>query len=219
MTTHRPIDRRRQQVFLQVLRETGSVSGAAAAATPHSDGAKDGRPGYRSFLDLMKRDPEFAREVEEAKNHALGLVEKTIADRAFNPEQVPIFSRGELVGYKEERRDANQLLLRLAERLDPESWSPKKQIKGEVEHKHLHGHLVLQLEQLDVLSLDERGQLLSLLDLIEERTREPDQLPPGGTAQGPVPVLGHAVSLDRAPGRPEPAVGSDHRPDVPRRVD
>lgn len=181
MSTHRPIDRRRQDVFLDVLRQTGSISGAAAAATPHGEGD---RPGYRSFLDLMKRDPEFAREVEEAKNHALGRVEQEISRRAFTPDERPIFAKdGTLLGVHRDHRNANQMLLRLAERLS-DDWSPKKHVTGEVEHKHLHAHAVfqLELEHLELLHPDERERFVSLLSLIEERSREPERLPEGGAA-------------------------------------
>lgn len=206
--THRPVDERRREVFLQVLRDTGSVSAACAAATPHSDGGRETRPGYRSFLDLMKRDPDFAAEVEEAKNHALGMVERTIADRAFNPEQLPIFHRGELVGYREDRRDANVLLLRLAERLSDE-WSPKKHVKGEVEHRHAHAVFMLEIGHLELLTADERERFLSLLSLIEERSGEPERLPAGRPDDRSHLLPGHVVAGADVDRRPDP--NNDHR--------
>lgn len=174
MTARHPIDERRRAVFLKVLAETGSVTAAAAAATPHSDGGKENRAGYRSFLDLMKRDVEFAAAVDEAKTAALGRVEQAIADRAFAPEQTPIFSRGELVGYRESYRDANTLLLRLAETLAPDRWSPRKQLKGEVQHSHQHRHehgivFALAPEHVLLLGKDEQELLLGLLEQLRTR--------------------------------------------------
>ena len=73
MSARRPLDDRRKAIFLRVLAETGSVSAASAAATPHSDGGKEAyRAGYRTFLDETRRDPDFAQAVAEAKQHALG---------------------------------------------------------------------------------------------------------------------------------------------------
>ena len=54
MNGRQPIDDHRRAVFLDVLRRTGSMAAAAAAATPRTDGGKENRAGYRSFLDEMK---------------------------------------------------------------------------------------------------------------------------------------------------------------------
>ena len=166
------------------------MAAACSACTPHSDN-KEGRPGHRTIIDAIRRDPEFASQVEEAKQHALGLVEETIARRAMTPEKTPIFQKGELVGYRESYRDANQLLLRLAERLSPEAWASKKHIKGEVEHRHDHrvGILMFRVEAEDVMLLDdesERELLIELLSKINKLKEENDgrrALPaPGATS-------------------------------------
>ena len=39
----------------------------AAAASPHTDGGNGQRPGYETFRDLWKRDPEFALAVEQTR--------------------------------------------------------------------------------------------------------------------------------------------------------
>ena len=105
----------RRQVFLKVLAETGSRSAAAAAASPHLDGGDGDRPGYESFRDLWKRDPEFALKVQRAETLALGRVESEIAKRAFTLDERPIFDRqGNKIGVQTDSRPANQMLLRLA---------------------------------------------------------------------------------------------------------
>ena len=71
----RKITQARKDVFLSVLGETGSRAAAAAAASPHTDGGNGQRPGYETFRDLWKRDPEFALAVEQAEAKALGRVE------------------------------------------------------------------------------------------------------------------------------------------------
>ena len=163
----------RRQVFLKVLAETGSRSAAAAAASPHLDGGDGDRPGYESFRDLWKRDPAFALEVQRAESQALGRVESEIAKRAFTLDERPIFDRqGNRIGTQTDSRPANQMLLRLAERLAPQTWQQRKhhEIDGKIAHEHQHSVAVATLEPADVLLLDpnEQGELLRLVGKIAE---------------------------------------------------
>jgi hypothetical protein len=172
--TRRPMQRvtaERKQVFLKVLAETGSRSAAAAAASPHLDGGDGDRPGYESFRDLWKRNPEFALEVQRAESQALGRVESEIAKRAFTLDERPIFDRqGNKIGVQTDSRPANQMLLRLAERLAPGTWAQQKhhQIDGKIAHDHQHSVAVATLEPRDVLllSTDEQHELLRLVGKI-----------------------------------------------------
>lgn len=169
---HQPMSEDRRRVFLEALANSGSMQAAAAAASPHCSGR---RPGYETFRDLMRNDPAFAEAVVEAKQRALGRVEQEITRRAFKPDERPIFGKdGTLLGVQTDHRNANTLLLRLAEKLDPESWAPKKHVKGEVDHKHDHQHshaVMFALEARHVLLLDEDDQhsLMSLLAKLRER--------------------------------------------------
>ncbi len=161
----------RRQVFLKVLAETGSRSAAAAAASPHLDGGDGDRPGYESFRDLWKRDPEFALEVQRAELQALGRVESEIHKRAFTIDERPIFDRqGNKIGVQTDSRPANQMLLRLAERLAPGTWAQRKhhEIEGKIDHQHSIS--VATLEPADVLLLDpdEQHELLRLVAKIDE---------------------------------------------------
>ncbi len=133
---------------------------AARAATPWSRGEKG---GLESFRDLMRRDPTFALEVEEAKITALGRVEETIVQRAIEGVQRPIFQKGELVGHETVYSD--HLLLKLAQRLSPDAWTDRQKVEhsGRVEH----GHVMLSITPADVLLLSENEQV-KLVDLIEK---------------------------------------------------
>ena len=160
-------------MFLKVLAETGSRSAAAAAASPHLDGGGGDRPGYESFRDLWNRDPEFALEVQRAETLALGRVESEIAKRAFTLDERPIFDRqGKKIGVQTDSRPANQMLLRLAERLAPGTWAQRKhhEIDGKVTHDHQHSVAVATLQPQDVLLLepDEQDELLRLVGKIAE---------------------------------------------------
>jgi hypothetical protein len=177
--TRRPMQRvtaERKDVFLKVLAETGSRSAAAAAASPHLDGGSGDRPGYESFRDQWKRDPEFALAVEQAENAALGRIENEIVKRAFTLDERPIFDRaGNKIGVQKDSRPANQMLLRLAEKLSPETWAQRKhhEIDGKIDHQHS----VATLEPTDVLLLepDEQHELLRLVGKIAELKSGSDQ--------------------------------------------
>ena len=188
--TRRPTQRiteERKQVFLKVLAETGSRAAAARAASPHLDGGEGDRPGYESFRDLWKRDPEFALSVQRAESEALGKVEAEIAKRAFTLDERPIFGKdGRLLGTQKDSRPANQMLLRLAERLAPQTWAQRKhhEIDGKVSHEHQHSMVVAQLEPADILMLapDEQTELLRLVQKIADRKSET------GDAKGAIDV-------------------------------
>jgi hypothetical protein len=173
----------RKRVFIKVLAETGSRSAAAAAASPHLDGGKGCRPGYESFKSQWQRDPEFALAIQEAEQRALGKVESAIAERAFTLDERPIFDRqGNKIGVHTDRRTANAMLLRLAERMAPGTWAQRKhhEIEGKIAHDHQHSVAVATLEPSDVLLLepDEQDELLRLVGKIAE-LKSGDQKPKG----------------------------------------
>jgi hypothetical protein len=182
--TRRPMQRvtaERKRVFLRVLAETGSRSAAAAAASPHLDGGKGGRPGYESFKSQWQRDPEFALAIQEAEQRALGKVESAISERAFTLDERPIFDRqGNKIGVQTDSRPANQMLLRLAERMAPSIWTQQKhhQVDGKIAHDHQRSSVsVATLEPTDVLLLepDEQNELLRLVAKIAELKSGSDQ--------------------------------------------
>lgn len=167
-----PVSAKRKRLFLKVLRETGSMSAAASAASPS---AKTRTGALSSFRTAMKLDPHFAQEVADAKEEALGRVETLVMERAITPDERPVFSRGELVAWAKDHRGANQMLLRVLEALAPEKWAPKKNISGDIAHTHDHrsagDQAMFVLEPRHVLLLDEQEQelLLALLGRVRDR--------------------------------------------------
>ncbi len=133
------------------------------------------RPGYASFRDLIRKDPEFAQQVADARQHALGLVERTIAERALTPERRPIFVKGEVVDWVEDRRSSDKLLLAVARRLDPGAWSEKSELKvdGRVRHEHAH-MFVLEARHVMLLDDGDRETLVALLGKMSDRLEETD---------------------------------------------
>jgi len=190
-----PHIRRRWDVFIKVFRETGSVAAACAAASPHLDKPKDAGhgPGYRTFLDWMRRFPSLAAELEQAKFHALGLVERAIAERSMTPERVPVFSRGVLVGERIVWRDANALLLRRAARLDPDAWAARTQSDVRVEHSNgPESGFAVALTPEDVLLLppDRRMAFVEMLTEIRNRKEKQRELIEAGPVSRPALVAG-----------------------------
>ncbi len=172
-----PHIRKRWDVFRKVFRETGSIAAACAAASPHLDQPKDAThgPGYRTILGWIKRYPEIAAEHEEDRFHALGNVEKALAERSMTPERVPVFSRGQLMGWREVWRDANALLLRRAARLDPNAWAQRTQADVRVEHSVTPSDgFTVALTAADVLLLppEKRALFVELLSQIRDRKEE-----------------------------------------------
>lgn len=177
--SQRRVTEKRKAEFLRVLRATGSPAAAARAATPWSTRR---RGGYNTFLDLRKRDPEFARAWDEAMAEMIGSVEAEVVKRAMNPVLRPVYSKGELVDHVAEYD--NKLLLRLAEKLNPADWIPSQRVQHSGTVTHQHGHLVLAVEDLMLLEEDQRDLLVGLLQVIAERKpeHEPEAVPLLGPA-------------------------------------
>lgn len=213
-----PHIRRRWEVFIKVFRETGSVAAACAAASPHLDSKPDPhdptrapRPGYRTFVDWMRRFPSLAAEFEEAKFHALGLVEAAIAQRSMTPERVPVFSRGVLVGERIVWRDANALLLRRAARLDPDAWATRTQSDVRVEHSNgPESGFAVALTPEDVLLLppDRRMAFVEMLTEIRNRKEKQREL----IENGPVTVSRPALRAGEGDGGANQAGGGGNAP-------
>lgn len=190
----------RKRIFLDAVRQTGSLRAAAALASPHSDPSTY-RPGYETFRDAARRDPAFAQEIREALNDAMGAAEKLLAERMLTPDTRPIFDKnGNLLGVQTDHRNANQLLLAFLARHDPNSWAPKKHLGGEIAHQHDHRHEFgpgrLSIHPSDILALPEedRAAFMRYVEVIEQARAQrlgqseqkeiedvPDQLrlPPG----------------------------------------
>lgn len=128
MSRKHRLTQQRRQLFLQELARTGSPIAAAAHATPWST-HKQG--GVSSFRDHARRDPEFAAAWERAVHHALAAVEGEIVRRAMSPPKRPVWERGEVKGWVEDRNSSDKLLLRLAARLDP-AWRERTSVDANV---------------------------------------------------------------------------------------
>lgn len=82
-----PLSDERKQAYLDCLRATGSTTQASASASPHTKAG-----AYNSFRDEIRRCPEFARQVEEAKAEYKEVILAAIHERAIVGTLVPQFS-------------------------------------------------------------------------------------------------------------------------------
>lgn len=192
--------RRRWNAFREVFRASGSFAAACNAAFPHLDPsiprADYHGPGASTVHRWLRRYPELAAEYAEDRMAALGNVEAELARRSMLCERVPVFSRGQLVGWRESWRDANSLLLRRAARLDPDAWAARTQADVRVEHANqpTSGFAVtLQPEDVLLLPPSQRALLVELLTQIRDRkegtnaTRELIDAEPARPALGTAP--------------------------------
>ena len=160
-----PINEARKNTFLKVLAKTGIMVWAARAASPHSQDHKGAISGFRS---LMARSPDFAAQVQEARDEADALLEHTAWLRAVEGVAVKQFQKGIQVvdaegnpGYQTVYSD--RLLETLLQARD-------KRFARQHRHEHT-GHIqhsstsILQLatEDMDALSLEHREQLTVIL--------------------------------------------------------
>lgn len=177
---HLSVTPERRRIFLETLRQTGSLRASATAASQHiiNDGggyqAGRGNPraGQQTFATLRRRDPEFDAEVQEAISEALGRAEVTLADRMRTPDSRPVVDKaGNVVGTDVNWRSANQLLLRFLERQD-RVWVQRREVNGTqtiINGDGAPAGLSFHITADDVRKLDveQQRQLFELLDLIQ----------------------------------------------------
>ncbi len=159
----------RKDKYLEVLAATGSSVAAAAQASPEAYGA---RPGYTSFYNEKKKDPEFAVRCEEAMDSFLGVLEANVVKWATTPTRRPVVANGEIVGFEEKPPDP-RLVLATLRRYNPR-WNEKQTLEhtGNVDHTHRGGLVMASISADDVMLLpqEKRATFAALLtDLLEAK--------------------------------------------------
>ena len=161
---HKRVTPERIKTFIDMFARTGSFHAASRAASPHATGPTF---GLQTWRDLIQRDPEFAALCDQARSHALGKVEETIAIHALEGVEEPIYQQGRLVGTK--LVFDHKLLLRLAERLDSNTWAQRSKIEHSG-HVDLDLNTPLSIDPQDLLLLSpyERTTLIDLIRKIDD---------------------------------------------------
>jgi hypothetical protein len=147
----------------------------------------DGRPSRRrTLLDALERDPAWAERWQDAQSTFLARVAAQITENAFTPDETIDYDpkSGAVVRTRIDRRNMNALLLRLAERLDPD-WAPGRRVTSTNTNVNLNvdatnGAYVLTPADIMLLEPEDRPLLVDLLRVIRDRKK-------GGT-DGPAPV-------------------------------
>lgn len=118
------ISNRKKEVFLEVLKCTGNVSGAALAA------------GYASssfLVRVRKTDAEFAEKWDDALEASYDLLEAEALRRAVDGVMEPEYYQGTIVGYKVKYSDG--LLTTLLKANRPDKFRDNMKISGEMTAK------------------------------------------------------------------------------------
>lgn len=163
---NQPMTPERKEIFLEALAASGSSVHAAAVASPEAYGA---RPGYYSFRDERKRDPEFAMRWQEAKDTFLGAVEAKLSEWAMKGRSRPVTNKdGEIVAYDEFPPDP-RILLSVARRHDPR-WNEKQTLEhtGDVNHYHEAAFLGLTPQRLMLLPKEHQENVIAAIELLNE---------------------------------------------------
>ena len=188
-----PITEARKAIFLKVLAQTGIMVWAARAASPHSQDHKGAISGFRS---LMARDPDFAAEVQEARDEADALLEHTAWLRAVEGVDVKQFQKGVQVvdaegnpGYQTVYSD--RLLETLLQARDKRfARQHKHEHSGTIQHSSTS---ILQIspEDMDALSIEHREQLTPILIAMQANRKGQPALThnPGITIEGDSEVV------------------------------
>ena len=164
----------RAATFLATLRKTGSLSAAAAAASPHLMAKEKTRGGIASFREYARRNPDFAADVEAALTAIKGEMEALVFERARTPDEKPLFNpkTGEL-HYAVDHRNANDMLKLWLASHDPTKWAPKQSIRTDATVTHVGGGSLLGGAQWvirpdDILLLDDPADQRHLIDLLSK---------------------------------------------------
>ena len=104
--------RKWEKAFLAALEETGNISQAAEAA----------KIGRQTVYDYQRNNLEFAHKCADAVYTAADIILAEMTRRAVRGEQVPVYYRGRLVGYRSRPNDTllmfvHETLLKQSERI------------------------------------------------------------------------------------------------------
>jgi hypothetical protein len=113
--------RQRHTKFLELLALTGNVSHAVKLAGL----------GRRSVYDRRERDPEFARDWDDALQVSYDAIEHAVRNRAVEGWEEPVFYQGEIVGYIRRYSDENARFLLKAKR--PQEFRERVEVSGQVD--------------------------------------------------------------------------------------
>ncbi|HXH11169.1 MAG TPA: terminase [Alphaproteobacteria bacterium] len=129
-------------VFLAHLRQTANVTEAAQMINM----------ARRSLYDARERDPEFAKQWDDAVEEATDALEREARRRAVEGWDEPVFYKGQLQGYI--RRYSDRMLELLLRAHRPDKFSERVNLHLVVKRE------IARIEQDVSLTEDEKQQLI-----------------------------------------------------------
>lgn len=133
---------RARMVFLAHLRQTANVTEAAQMINM----------ARRSLYDARERDPEFAKQWDDAVEEATDALEREARRRAVEGWDEPVFYKGQLQGYI--RRYSDRMLELLLRAHRPDKFSERVNLHLVVKRE------IARIEQDVSLTEDEKQQLI-----------------------------------------------------------
>jgi hypothetical protein len=115
---------KRRQVFLDLLASNGGNVLKAAMAVGYDDA--------RAMQQYRLKDPEFARQWDEALMASNDVLEAHAIERATVGVEEPVYYQGEVVGTKRVASDG--LLTTLLKARKPDTYSEKREVRGSINH-------------------------------------------------------------------------------------
>lgn len=170
-----PITPEERERLLEVCARSGPIVARKVLARGRVDSS--GRPSRRrTLLDLLETDLDFRAEWQRACEEFESTLEERIVRESERADTTTRFDpkTGAVVEVREERRNQVNLMLRLAEAINPARWAPKRNITAETKNLNVNidaGRDGYLLRADDVLFLDEPDRLhfLDCLRVIRER--------------------------------------------------
>jgi hypothetical protein len=187
-TRHAPLTAERKAVFLRELARHGVAAEAARIASPHT---AERHGALSTFLSERNRDPQFAADWAGAVEQANAALEREAWRRAVEGTPRGVFQKGERVMDHDgqpatEQQYSDRLLEVLLRSRLSDRYGDKKQIelRGRVDIRSV----TLSIADLQVLSVEQRGQLARIMERIavargEMEPGEAAPALPGGSGQ------------------------------------
>ncbi len=114
---------RKRRKFIAKLKQTGNISGSAAAISI----------SRRLAYNIREQNPKFARQWDEAVEYAADALEQEARRRAVDGVKQPVFYKGRRVASVRQYSDG--LLTTLLKGNKPEKFADRKHLTGDVSIK------------------------------------------------------------------------------------
>lgn len=158
----------RRAAFLEALARHGTIAAASRAVCPPAL-LERGSDGRSAWINLKRRDPAFAVEVETALQSFVDGLHERARQLAMGEIRRDVRFQGEVVGT--EQIISENVLLRLLERHDA-NWAVHRKYEHRV-HTDSAGEpgLLVKLDEVEKLSPEHRAALFEICNELQKMRR------------------------------------------------